>query len=121
LPRDKYTLWLFATTDGQLHVVDGVSDEVTRFGWGSNLASVRTPCGAGWQVLASSSGEQAEDSVRAYEIPDHDPVAVSAAIDFPGAITALWTEARGDSAVAVIRDRETQAYAAYRLAVACSQ
>ena len=27
LPRDKYTLWLFAATDGQVHMVDGVSDQ----------------------------------------------------------------------------------------------
>jgi hypothetical protein len=121
LPRDKYTLWLFATTDGQVHMVDGVSDQAARFGWGSDVVTVKTSCGAGWQVLASSSGEQAGDSIRAYEFPDRDPVAVSTAIEFPGAITALWTEARGDSAVAVVRDRETESYAAFRLAVACSQ
>lgn len=121
LPRDKYTLWLFAATDGAVHMVDGVSDQTARFGWGSDLATVKTQCGAGWQVLASSSGEQAGDSVRAYEFPDRDPVAVSAAVDFSGTITALWTEARGDTAVAVVKDRETESYAAFRLAMACSQ
>jgi hypothetical protein len=118
--RDKYTLWLFATTDGEVHMVDGVSDQTARFGWGSDLAAVKTRCGAGWQVLASSSGE-AGDSVRAYEFPDRDPVAVSAATEFSGAITTLWTESRGDTAIAVIRDRETEGYAAFRLAMACSQ
>jgi len=121
LPRDKYTLWLFAATDGAVHMVDGVSDQTARFGWGSDLATVKTQCGAGWQVLASSSGEQAGDSVRAYEFPDRDPVAVSAAVELPGAITALWTEARGDTAVAVVKDRETETYAAFRVAMACSQ
>jgi hypothetical protein len=121
LPRDKYTLWLFAATDGEVHMVDGVSDQTARFGWGGDLATVKTQCGAGWQVLASSSGEQAGDSVRAYEFPDRDPVAVSAAVEFSGAITALWTEARGDTAVAVVKDRETESYAAFRLAMACSQ
>jgi len=48
-------------------------------------------------------------------------VPVSAALDFPGEITALWTEAKGDSAVAVVRNRETGAYEAFRLAAACSQ
>ena len=38
--------------------------------------------------------------MRAYEFPDRDPVAVSAAIEFPGPITALWTEAKGDTSVA---------------------
>jgi hypothetical protein len=122
LPREKYLLWLFAATDGRVHLVDGMSDQVMRLDWGSNLASVKTSCGAGWQVLATSSEEETADSVRAYEFPDRDAVAVSAAIDFPGGvITALWTEAKGDAAVAVVRNRETGSYEAFRLAVACSQ
>jgi hypothetical protein len=120
LPREKYILWLFATTDGQTHLIDGVSDQVLRLGWGSDLASVRTACGAGWQVL-SSSPDQVGDSVRAYEFPDRDPVAVSPAIDFSGPVTALWTESRGDTAIAVARNRETGSYEAYRLAMACGQ
>ena len=121
LPREKYLLWLFAATDGRVHLVDGMSDQVIRLDWGSNLTSVKTSCGAGWQVLATSSQEGTADSVRAYEFPDRDAVAVSAAIDFPGVITALWTDAKGDTAVAVVRNLETGTYEAFRLAVACSQ
>jgi hypothetical protein len=121
VPREKYTLWLFAATDGQFHMIDGVSDRTAKLSWGSDLSSVRSACGAGWQVLASGPEDGAEDSVRAYEFPDRDPVAVSAAIDFPGSITALWTEARGDTAIAVARNRETGAYDAFRVALACSQ
>jgi hypothetical protein len=122
LPRDKSALWLFAATDGRVHMVDGVSDQATRIDWGSDLASVKTSCGAGWQVLATSSEDATEDSVRAYEFPDRDPVAVSAAIDFAGGvITALWTEAKADTAITVVRNRETGSYEAFRLAVSCSQ
>ena len=121
LPRDKYTLWLFAATDGLVHMVDGVSDQTAKLGWGSDVASVKTACGAGWQVLAASTGEQGEDSLRAYEFPDRDPVAVSAALEVPGAVTALWTEAKGDTAIAVARNPETGSYEAFRLALACSQ
>ncbi len=120
LPREKYSLWLFAGVDGQTHMVDGVSDQNARFGWGSDLAGVRTACGAGWQVLASSLGE-ANDTVRAYEIPDRDPVAVTGTLDFPGPITALWTEERGDTAIVIARNRDTGNYEAYRLALVCSQ
>jgi hypothetical protein len=125
LPRDKYTLWLFATVDGQTHLVDGMTDQTARLGlgnekWGSDMTSLKTACGAGWQVLSSSAGE-AEDSIRAYEFPDRDPVIVSPALEFAGPITALWTEARGDTAIAVSRNRETGSYAAYRVAMACGQ
>jgi hypothetical protein len=123
LPRDKYLLWIFAGTDSRVHMVDGISDQATKLNWGSNLTSVKTACGAGWQVLAATSEEGTASSVRAYEFPDRDPIAVSEAIDFPGAgaITALWTEAKADTAVAVTRNRETGSYEAFRLAVACSQ
>jgi hypothetical protein len=120
LPREKYILWLFAATDGQVHMVDGVSDQAIRLSWGSDLASVKTACGAGWQVLATSSGDVG-DSVRAYEFPDRDPVAVSAAVEFPGPVIALWTESKGDTSIAVARNRENGSYEAFRLAVACSQ
>jgi hypothetical protein len=120
LPRDRYTLWLFAATDGHIHLIDGVSDQAAKLFWGSNLASVKTACGAGWQVLATTSGD-AGDTMRAYEFPDRDPVAVSAAIDLPGEVTALWTEAKGDAALAVARNRETGSYEAFQLALACGQ
>src|ERR1700686_1499106 len=126
LPRDKYLLWLFAATDGQVHMGDGFSDQARRVAWGSDLTSVKTSCGSGWQVLATTSESSSEagtrDSVRAYEFPDRDPVAVSAALDFPGGmITALWTEAKADTAIAVVRNRENGSYEAFRLALVCSQ
>jgi len=122
LPRDKYLLWLFAATDGHVHMVDGVSDQGARVAWGSDLTTVKTSCGAGWQVLATSNEEGTGDAIRAYEFPDRDPIAVSAAIDFPDSgITALWTEAKGDAAITVVKNRETGSYEAFRLAVVCSQ
>jgi hypothetical protein len=125
LPRERYTLWLFAGTDGQFHFIDGVTDQSAKLGWGSDIASVKTTCGADWQVLATSAGNNATDngmdSVQAYEIADRDPVPVSAPLDFPGAITALWAEAKGDSAIAVVRNQKTGDYEAFRLAVACGQ
>jgi len=120
LPRDRYTLWLLAATDGQVHMVDGVSDQAARLGWGSDLASVRTACGAGWQILATSSANEDQDSIRAYEFPDRDPVAVSAGVEFSGVITALWSEAKGDTAIAIVRGRETGSYEAFRMAMSCN-
>jgi hypothetical protein len=128
VPRDKYVLWLFSALDGQIHEIDGVSDLTIKPGsttsrWGSELATIRSACGAGWQVLAvnSSASDRHNDLVVAYEFPDRDPVAVSSAVDFHGDISALWTEAKGDSAIAVSRNRETGMYEAFRLSVGCGQ
>jgi hypothetical protein len=121
LPRGKYVLWLFAAVDGQIHMIDGVSDQPARLSWGSDVASLRTACGAGWQVLATSSRTAGSDSIRAYEFPDRDAVPVAAAVDLGAAVTALWTEAKGDTAIAVTRNGETGSYEAFRVAVACNQ
>jgi hypothetical protein len=123
LPHEKHLLWLFAGTDGHVHMVDGTNDQTTKLNWSSDLTSVKTSCGAGWQVIATVSEEGGGDAVRAYEFPERDAVAVSAALDFPsgGVVTALWTEAKGDTAVAVVKNRETGSYEAFRLAVGCSQ
>lgn len=119
LPRDKYVLWLFASTDGKLHILDGIRDQIAMTDWGSDIATAKTGCGAGWQVLATGAHDQSGDSVRAYEMPDRDPIAVSAPVDFPGTVSALWSEARGDSAIAIVQNQETGTYEAYRLTVAC--
>ena len=121
IPRQNYTLWLFVSIDGQVHMLDGLSDLPVRLGWGTDLASVKSSCASGWQVLATSGGDNATDSVQAYEFPDRDPVPVSPAVDFPGGITALWTESAGTTALAVAHNTETGNYEAYRLAVVCGQ
>ncbi len=121
LPRPTYPLWMFASVDGQIHILDGITDQTVRVNWGSDVASVKTSCGSGWQVLAARPGDNAEDSVRAYELLDRDPIAVSPALDFAGGITALWTDAKGATAIAVSRNAETGNYEAFRLAVTCGQ
>lgn len=120
VPRERYALWLFTATDGKVHLIDGMSDQSSLLDWGSDIATLRTSCGAGWQVLATSTSRDG-DFVRAYEFPDRDPVAVSPAMEFSGALSALWTESRGDSAIAIVNNRETGSYEAYRLGVACNQ
>ena len=119
VPRDKYVLWLFTSVNGPVHMVDGVADSTARFKWNSDIATMRTPCGAGWQVLAVSPGNQG-DSIRAYEFPDRDPVAVTQPVALSGEVTALWTESRGDTATVVTRNQETGSYEAFQLSVTCS-
>ncbi len=120
VPRDGSVFWVLTGIDRQVHIVDGGRDRAIQANWGSDIATVRTSCGAGSQVLATSSGD-GPDTVRAYEVPERDPVAVSGPIEFPGLISALWTEAKGDTAIAVARNQESGSYEAFRLAVACSQ
>ena len=64
LPREKYKLWVFSTVDGQVHFLDGVTDQTAaKLGWGSDIASVRSGCGLGWQVLVTGNGDGAGETV----------------------------------------------------------
>jgi hypothetical protein len=122
LPRDRYKLWIFATVDGQVHLLDGVTDQTAvRLNWGSDLASVRSGCGLGWQVLSAGNGDGASETVRAFEIADREPVAVSQPVEFSGSITALWADSDGTNAIAVSQNSETGKYEAYRLSITCGQ
>jgi len=119
--RETGPMWIFASVDGGIHVVDGPTGREENWNWGSDQAGVRTSCGAGAQVLATPPNDGGNDSVRAFEFPDRDPVAVTASVDFSGPISALWTEPKGDTAVAIAKNQETGNYEAFRLAVVCSQ
>ena len=114
--------WIFAAADGRAHVYThswepaGAIDQ-----WGSDIATIQTPCGA--RVLATRPTSLTEaDAIQSYEI-GAGALAVSApnpagpALEFSGPITALW--AAGNSATAVSRDLETGRYAAFSLAATC--
>jgi hypothetical protein len=120
LPRENYTLWLLASVNGPLHMLDGITDQTAgKLGWGSDIAGVHSGCGSGWQILATESGDNRSDTVRAFEFPDRDPIAVSQPADFGGPITALWAESSGNGAIAVSQNSETGRYEAFRLTITC--
>ena len=90
--------------------------------WGSELAGIKTGCGSGWQILANhlrnSSGT---DSLQAYEMTNHAAVAVSAQVEFPGPIIALWPSTGEPAATAISHNLRTDRYEAFRIVVACGQ
>ena len=120
LPRSNYTLWMLTAVDGSLHLVDGMTDQLIRGGkWGSDLAAVHSSCGTGTQLLASEGGDSERDGLRAFEIPDRDPVAASSAAEFDGRIVALWPESSGNGAAAIVKRKDTGWYEAYRVSISC--
>lgn len=122
VPREQITWWLFATVDGQVHLLDGSTDQaLDKLGWGSDIAGMRSGCGSGWQVLATGRGAGRTDIVRAFEVVGREPIAATATLEMNGAITALWAEHASTGAVTVMRNWETGRYEAFRLTLACGR
>jgi hypothetical protein len=120
LPRSSYTLWLLTAVDGSVHLIDGITDQAIRgVRWGSDLAAIHSSCGTGTQVLVSEAGDPERDSLRAFEVPDRDPVVASSAIEFDGRIVTLWPETSGNNAVAVVQREDTGWYEANRISISC--
>jgi hypothetical protein len=97
---------LLAGVDGKVQLVEnGAMKTVagTR-DWGSDFAMIRSGCGAGTQVIASSSGEAINDSLRAFEIPALEAVPTSGPLAMDGTVMALWTAREAKSVLAVVRN-----------------
>ncbi len=121
LPRSNYTLWVLAAVDGSVHLIDGFTDQTVRGGHtGSDLTALRSNCGVGTQLLVTENGNSEHDTLRAYEIPYREPVAVSSPLEFDGTITALWPDASLTSAVAIVKRADTGWYEANRISISCA-
>jgi hypothetical protein len=97
---------------GVLKPVSGTRD------WGSDFAALKSGCGGGTQMIATSSGEAASDSLRAYELPAQEAVPASAPLAMDGTVTALWTAADGKSVLAVVRGADGE-YEVVRVTAGC--
>jgi hypothetical protein len=118
--------------DGRARLYDANAKSLATFsGWGSDLTTVKTNCGSSWQVLATRAGDWTEpDAIQAYEIHEHEVVAVSGPVNLPGPVMSLGPETpssfgepkgpRG-GAIAVVRNLKTGRYEAYQLSISCGR
>ncbi|HEX8926778.1 MAG TPA: hypothetical protein VF786_13355, partial [Terriglobales bacterium] len=112
---------LLAGVDGKVQVVENgtVRAIAGARDWGSDFAVVRSGCGAGTQVIASSSGEAVNDALRAFAIPALEAIPESNALQMDGTVTALWTAQDGKSAMAAVRNA-AGAYEVDRVTATCN-
>jgi len=117
--------------DGLARLYEDGADPVAIFSsWGSEIASVYSGCGSGWQLLVTGNGDWTKaDEIQAIDIKDRQARSVSAPVEFPGPILALHTPetrtadnvAANAKAVAVDRNLQTGRYEAYQLSITCSR
>ena len=116
--------WVFAGTDGRarLYLNDLATPAAVLNAWGGNLAVLNSKCGSGWQLLVTTPSDVTQsDAVQAMEINGREAVPVSAPIELPGSVSALWTSAKnGESVNAVMQSSVTGKYEAFVLTVTCN-
>jgi hypothetical protein len=131
LPPFYSAAWIPRAAGGSALVIGGIDDKVPMIengvlkpiagtrDWGSDFAAMRSGCGAGAQIVASSSGEAAVDSLRAYELPALEAIPVSAPLNVAGTVTALWPAPDGKTVLAAVRGAENQ-YEVDRVSALCN-
>jgi hypothetical protein len=117
--------WLFAGSDGRarLYQYDLSSPAAIFNGWGSNLASIHSNCGSGWQTLITSAGDSVRpDTLQAVEVMGREAQPVSASVDLAGPVLALWTAGKNSEMVnGVLQSPATGNYEAFTLTVNCGR
>lgn len=110
--------------DGKTQLIDAASSRTQRVAgtrdWGSDFAALDSGCGAGTQVIASGSGEAANDSLRAYEIPALEAVPASPALAVDGTVTAMGPAPDNKSILAVVRNTAAHVYEVDRVTAVCN-
>ena len=105
----------------------GAEPAATFSGWGSEVASIRSGCGNGWQILVSGTGDwTAPDTLKALEVEGDQTRGVAPPIDFPGPIIKLHTSGSGplsdndsNGAIAIVQNLSTGRYEVYLLTIDC--
>lgn len=122
IPRPSGTAMLFNGIDGKVVIVENnvVKPIAGARDWGSDLASIRSTCGTGTQVLASASGTAATDSLRAYEIPGREAVPASAPLALDGPVTAMWPSIDNTGATVIVETTQPAQYEVYSVSVLCN-
>jgi hypothetical protein len=131
LPAFYAAAWIPRGAGGAALVVGGIDGKVLMIengaakqvagtrDWGSDFAVIHSGCGAGSQIIASSSGEAAVDSLRAYEFPALEAIPVGAPLDVRGTVMALWPAPDGKTLLAAVRGAEDQ-YEVDRVSASCN-
>jgi hypothetical protein len=116
--------------DGLARMYEEAAEPVTVFpNWGSEIASVYSGCGSGWQLLVTGKGDWTKpDEIQAIDIQDLRAQTVSEPMEFPGPIIVLHTPGMtwpdytaNGQAVAADRNLQTGRYEAYLLSIACTK
>jgi len=102
-------------SDGRTYVYDAAHKQLSVSDAWSDLAVVPNSC-AGPKIIAANSST---NSLAIFDLLNHSPVRVSDSMEVPGPATAIWPT--GSAALVVVRNKDTNRYEAYSVAVDCGR
>ena len=106
---------LVAAADGHTYVYDAAHKQMSvSDGW-SDFAVVASSC-ANTKIIAAHS---ATNSLAIFDLVNHGPIRVSDSMEVSGPVTAMWPAGR--AALIVVRNKDTNRYEAYSIAVDCGR
>ena len=106
---------IVGAADGRTYVYDSARKQLSvADGW-NDFAVVASSCTSA-KIIAAYS---ASNSLAIFDLVNQGPVRVSDAMEVPGPVTALWPA--GNAALAVVRNKDTNRYEAYSIAVDCGR
>jgi hypothetical protein len=100
--------------DGRIYVYDGARKQLNVSDVWSDFALVASSCTGAKIIGASATG-----SVAIFDLVNHGPVRVSDSMEVPGPVTAMWPA--GNTALAVVRNKDTNRYEAFSITVDCGR
>ena len=106
---------LVGASDGHTYVYDAAHKQRSVSDAWNDFAVVASACTVA-KIIGSYS---ANSSLALFDLVNHGPVRVSDSLELPGPVTAMWPA--GNSALAVVRNRDTKRYEAYSVAVDCGR
>jgi hypothetical protein len=122
VPRATGRLALLVSgLDGKVQLTDGSTLKTvtgTR-DWGSDFTVLHSGCGSQMQIVTSSSGEAATDSLRAFELPALEAVPASAPLAMNGTVTAIFGEDENKSMLAIVQTAANE-YEVDRVTASCN-
>jgi hypothetical protein len=101
--------------DGRTYVYDAARKQMSVSDVWSDFAVIASSCTGAKMIGAYGT----TNSVAVFDLVNHGLARVSDAMEVPGTVTAMWPS--GSAGLAVVRNKDTNRYEAYSIAVDCGR
>jgi hypothetical protein len=123
LGADADPRWLVVSGSGELLFLDNARRTIEASAAADDVVALDTSCAPAAHVVVASStiAENRRDVLRLYRVAKRQLIPVSAPIDVPGRLTALWSESGAVVATAVAQNMSSERYEAFHIRVSCAE